>query len=342
MIEQRKNQEPKFVRELRQISQAIQWGRLFLSANPFTVGGPTRDDPDVTIWTHLTSPPPSDQDDMVLIKQQKRLYTVTAGHFCLTGAGDIYTCTDDTPGALVWALVGASADGVTAGSDIEDNAIVRGDGGGKEVQESDVTISDSGVMALGASGQITLGNHGTLAQPAIKMYGQGGNSVGFYTRFAGGQDILHFVANGQDIAQMGSGSLVLLTNEFYPDGAGRNLGRNTTQRWEIYADWINQRDVNGGGALRRTFAGVTVAQTVIPNGTGDVTLVLSGTYTISDGAGNVSGGEITPTEPGSNFDLYDDGGTNTCQLQVAADGGVTVVRTNGARTYLINLDINWL
>lgn len=81
---------------------------------------------------------------------------------------------------------------------------------------------------------------------------------------------------------------------------------------------------------------------VIPNGTGDVTLALSGTFTVSDGAGNVAGGVITATAPGGSFNLYDDGGTNTCQLQVAADGSVTVVRTAGSRTYAVNLNLNWM
>lgn len=83
------------------------------------------------------------------------------------------------------------------------------------------------------------------------------------------------------------------------------------------------------------------AQSVIPNGPGDVTLGLSGTYTISDGAGNFDGGVIDPTTPGNSFNLYDDGGTNTCQLQVAADGSVTVIRTAGSRTYSVNLTLNW-
>lgn len=84
------------------------------------------------------------------------------------------------------------------------------------------------------------------------------------------------------------------------------------------------------------------AQTVIANGAGDVTLVLSGTFTVSDGAGNVAGGIITATAPGGTFNLYDDGGTNTCVLAVAANGSVTVQRTAGSRTYAVNLQLNWM
>lgn len=99
----------------------------------------------------------------------------------------------------------------------------------------------------------------------------------------------------------------------------------------------------GGGFLQRYASGVVGSATsIIPNGTGDVTLVLSGTFTVSDGAGNVAGGVITATAPGANFNLYDDGGTNTLQLQVAADGSVSVIRTAGARTYAVNLNLNWM
>ena len=90
------------------------------------------------------------------------------------------------------------------------------------------------------------------------------------------------------------------------------------------------------------FTAITTAQTVIANGSGDVTLVLSGTFTVSDGAGNVAGGVITATAPSGTFNLYDDGGTNTLQLAIAADGSVTVARTAGSRTYACNLNLNWM
>jgi hypothetical protein len=105
---------------------------------------------------------------------------------------------------------------------------------------------------------------------------------------------------------------------------------------------IHSYDTNGS-FLHKSFAAINATpQTVIANGTGDVTLVLSGTFTVSDGAGNVAGGVITATAPSGTFDLYTDGGTNVCQLQVAADGSVVVVRTAGSRTYAANLVLNWM
>lgn len=84
------------------------------------------------------------------------------------------------------------------------------------------------------------------------------------------------------------------------------------------------------------------AATPITNATGDVTLNLTGLFVISDGAGNFDSGLIDLTAPGNTFNLYDDGGTNTCQLAVAADGSVTVTRTAGSRTYTVNLSLLWL
>jgi len=99
----------------------------------------------------------------------------------------------------------------------------------------------------------------------------------------------------------------------------------------------------GGGFLHRYASGVNgSATTIIADATGDVTLCLSGTFTISDGAGNTAGGVITKTVPGGTFNLYDDGGTNTCQLQISAGGAVTVIRTAGSRTYAVNLQLNWM
>jgi hypothetical protein len=82
--------------------------------------------------------------------------------------------------------------------------------------------------------------------------------------------------------------------------------------------------------------------TIISNATGDVAVGISGTFVISDGAGGSNGGVITLTAPSANFDLFTDGGTNVCQLQVAADGSVTVQRTAGTRTYAVSLNLVWL
>jgi len=91
---------------------------------------------------------------------------------------------------------------------------------------------------------------------------------------------------------------------------------------------------------RGSIAGTLIA--VVSNAAGDVTIGISGTFVVSDGAGNSAGGVITLTAPGANFNLYDDGGTNTCQLQINANGSVGVIRTAGSRTYAVALNLVWL
>ena len=119
---------------------------------------------------------------------------------------------------------------------------------------------------------------------------------------------------------------------------------SATGRVRIAAEF-NGYDTNtdaGRGAFSGYINVNGTPQTVFPDGAKDVTLVLSGTFVVSDGAGNVAGGVVTAIAPSGTFNLYDDGGTNTCQLQVAADGSITVVRTAGTRTYAVNLDLIWI
>jgi hypothetical protein len=115
-----------------------------------------------------------------------------------------------------------------------------------------------------------------------------------------------------------------------------SIGSNVFPRGTIHS-----YDV--GGFMVQGFSGVNATpQTVYANVTGDVTLALTGMFVVSDGAGNTAAGTITKIVPSGTFNLYDDGGTNTCQLQVAADGSVVVVRTAGSRTYTIMLTLLWL
>lgn len=84
------------------------------------------------------------------------------------------------------------------------------------------------------------------------------------------------------------------------------------------------------------------AQIVKANGTDDVLYYLTGQFVIRDSAGNVAAGSVTPIAPSGTFNLYDDGGTNTCQLQIAANGEITVQRTAGSRTYKVVLKLIWI
>lgn len=201
---------------------------------------------------------------------------------------------------------------VTGPASSTDNAITRFDGtGGKTVQNSSATVDDSGNV---------------------------------YAASAMGINSSQFVGHSSNQLRIGNAS-AWFQIAFYTDAVVKMfldinglLGLGTTSpQGKIHSYQT------GGGFLHRYASGVNGSATsIIPDGTGDVTLCLSGTFTISDGAGNTAGGVITKTVPGGTFNLYDDGGTNTCQLQISAAGAVTVIRTAGSRTYAVNLNLNWM
>lgn len=96
------------------------------------------------------------------------------------------------------------------------------------------------------------------------------------------------------------------------------------------------------GFMHWEYDGVAgVAQTVIPNGAGDVVYYLSvrAATRASDGGVQSKSGSIAP---GNTIDVYDDAGGNVCTLTVAADGSITIVRTAGALTYKVGLWLLWL
>lgn len=72
---------------------------------------------------------------------------------------DKYLMWDDDPGELVWATPAGSGD-VTAAANMTDNTIVRGDGGAKGVQDTEIAIDDSdnitGVTSILVEGNVNL------------------------------------------------------------------------------------------------------------------------------------------------------------------------------------------
>ena len=151
-------------------------------------------------------------------------------------------------------------------------------------------------------------------------------------------EVLYF-SIGKGIASDSSGAGI-----FFPTGGGSSPGN------------INI-DSSGSNGLRKAVAIFTpignglfwsydgvdgTARTAYDNGTDDVLYGVTGQFFIRDSAGNIAGGQITVTAPSGTFNLYDDGGTNTCQLQVNADGSVTVQRTAGSRTYKVMLFLIWI
>jgi len=71
---------------------------------------------------------------------------------------NLYQCTDLTP--LTWTLLSGASGDVTAAANMDDNTLIKGDGGSKGIQDSGVTLDDSdnmaGIGTLGATGLATI------------------------------------------------------------------------------------------------------------------------------------------------------------------------------------------
>ncbi len=219
---------------------------------------------------------------------------------------------------------GTGSGDVTGPASSTDNAIARYDSTtGKLLQGSTATVDDNG--------SVTLGPGNSTINSRLIYFPNSAGTVMSEIQVAGG--ILRLFPYGGYGLHLGTdGNILIYLTTTSRVGIGKSAPDGKLHVWDT-----------GGGFLQKYASGVVGSATsIIPNGTGDVTLCLSGTFTISDGAGNTAGGVITKTAPSGTFNLYDDGGTNTCQLQVAADGSVTVIRTAGSRTYAVNLQLNWM
>jgi hypothetical protein len=94
---------------------------------------------------------------------------------------------DDDPGALVWSAAGTGD--VTAAANITDHRVVRGDGGAKGIQESLVTIDDSGnIIIPNASNVGSVGDTDAIAISAAGILAFSGQS-GIEINLSANQDI---------------------------------------------------------------------------------------------------------------------------------------------------------
>lgn len=101
------------------------------------------------------------------------------------------------------------------------------------------------------------------------------------------------------------------------------------------------------GFMKYEFDGLDgTARTLIPNGTGDVLYGVMPIWAVRASDGTTQGGAYSTggtalVAPGGTLNIYSSG-ANIVQLQVAANGSVTVQRTGGALTYKVSLLLHWL
>lgn len=141
----------------------------------------------------------------------------------LTGINDIYTTGGTRIGSTIYfdrndtlsaytVTLGAGSGDVTAASNLQDNSIIRGDGGGKGVQDSGVIISDSdgisGVTTLDITGSqaghlLTIRNN-TSSGEFIRCFGPTGNAAFEINQGGGVNGILRLFDDGASSIEMES------------------------------------------------------------------------------------------------------------------------------------------
>lgn len=81
--------------------------------------------------------------------------------------------------------------------------------------------------------------------------------------------------------------------------------------------------------------------TIIANGTGDVTEILTVMYSAAEITGAVVGGGVVSLEPNESFNIVSDA-TSILTLTCASDGSVTIARSAGTDTFKVALWMVWL
>jgi len=84
-----------------------------------------------------------------------------------------------------------------------------------------------------------------------------------------------------------------------------------------------------------------VAQEFLPDCHGDVTVIATVIYAVQEITGAGTAGGLATCTPGANADLYNDG-VDILQLQIAANGACSVIRTAGADTFNVRLRMEFL
>lgn len=170
----------------------------------------------------------------------------------------------------------------------------------------------------GATGEISFDGH-------VKL-----NSNTNELRFGTSSDVNLFRGN----------SAQLRTNDSFQADAGLNIGTPTISNgfFNIY----NPNAPVVGATIWRGTGITAISQTIISDGTGDVTVALRCFCLARSSAGDIIEGVNNTAIPGGTITLFNGGGgANVLTVAVAANGSVTIQRTAGALTYDAALFLLW-
>lgn len=165
--------------------------------------------------------------------------------------GQVLTANSGEATGLEWTTVAGTGD-VTAAANITDNAIVRGDGGAKGVQESGILIDDSdnvtGVNDFTTTNDIYVGGGATEADTALR-FTAAGTAAGFYGISS---NAIGLATSGREVFRVSTAGLII--NENSHGQVDVRMETNT----ETHAFYLNAgtEEIAFGGA--GTFANATL------------------------------------------------------------------------------------
>lgn len=164
------------------------------------------------------------------------------------------------------------------------------------------------------------------------------------------RDVGVFEADSTGTAAAGFGAAIVLKAETATNNTIATTARLETVTTDAAAATHNDRlqfeTYPSGSAVGHMafWSGTAIdgtAQTIIANGTGDVTKVITLQYTSAEITGTDVSGGVVVLEPGDTFTVLTDI-TNTLTLTCAADGSVTIARSAGTDTYKFAATMVWL
>lgn len=156
------------------------------------------------------------------------------------------------------------------------------------------------------------------------------NGFGVLHYFTGGNWVLYTAPSGT------AGNVATLTQRFITTNTGRiGFGSMATVQGAHHI-----HDGTSGKLFVTKTAIDGTAQTIIPDGTGDVTVAVCYAYMIKDSSGVIGGQSDAILQLSNTATLLTDA-SNGVTLTLSATGGLTVARSSGSRTFTLTISCFW-
>lgn len=285
-------------------------------------------------------------------------YVPVDGSDPLTGDWDI----GEDRRILAEGLRARDGEGLKLEDDAGNLGIFVKDGGAVLFGNDDATADGNAPLTLSSATTFldAIRHANNTAGPLFRLKKSRSGSVGTHTIVQSGDQIGAYLFQGSDGTAFRTGAQIRAEVDGTP-GAGSMPGRlilATTADGQVAATERVRVDSQGnvsigtspaqgklhvhdgtGGMIFVTKSAISnVAQTIIPNGSGDVTGAITGFFVLDDGSGAVA--NAFTMIPGDNLDVLLGG--YTLRLALNANGALTAIRHAGTGTATLALFAIWL